>query len=263
MKKLLVLLLVFGLSSVAFGVRAETGFDPTATEQEPTNYAQGALIGQGSTNGDWAGAWLDNSGGRDNTGRFEVVAGGAPEDPDQHLQMFDADSSGYSTERDMDGWNENFTYSFTHRWNNDALVATCQHQFENASGSRPLNIKWEASGSFRVNDTGLLNWKSPAAPFKSPVGSDWVSVEVRGNMTTATFDLYWEKTDGTMGLVGTKIGFKDSAFSGDVVLYRMDAPKMNTTDGSGMDIDNIAITPEPATMLMLGLGGLALIRKKR
>jgi hypothetical protein len=38
--------------------------------------------------------------------------------------------------------------------------------------------------------------------------------------------------------------------------------KCNVADVT-IDFDNFAIVPEPATMLMLGLGGIALIRKRR
>ena len=265
MKKLLILLLVFGLASAASALpapQASCGFN--SGEDSPA-YTLGALIGQGSAIQDWAGPFTDNSGGRDNTGRFEVVEGGCSgsghSDPDQHLQMFDADSSGYSVERAMDPWEGDFTYELCHKWNSQALVTTMQHQFENSSGARPLNIKWEASGQFRVNDSFLINWKNPADPFKNPL-NNWVDIKVVCDYDTATFDLYWETTDNTMGYVGQKIGFKDT-YSGDVVNYRLDAPKMNTTDGQGLEVDHIRITPEPTTIMLLGLGGLALIRRKR
>ena len=273
MKKLLVLLLVLGLASVSFAAQANAraDFDPLAQSEEPFNYTLGNLAGQGkavATPGDWASSWgLFGNEPVDPT--FQVVEGGCEgsghSDPSQHLQMFDADTSSRGAERDMNAWTGDFTYEFCYKWTGGGPVATLQHQFENAAGDRPLNIKWEAAQQFRVNDTTLVsNFKTPGGDLKSPVGN-WVQIRIVCDMDTATFDLYWENTDNGMSYVGTKVGFKDGDFVNDkdVVYYRADAPKMNTTDGQGIELDHIRITPEPATIMLLGLGGLALIRRKR
>ena len=266
MKKLLILLLVLGLANMAAAAPAVTATCGFNSGEDSPAYTLGDVGGQGSSIQDWAGPFVASHPSSPTTGRFVVVddycQGSGHSDPDQSLQMYDADSGSYELNRAMDPWQGDFTYEICHKWNSTALVSTCQHQFENASGARPLNIKWEASGSFRVNDTGMINWKAPGGSFKSPI-DNWVQIRVVCDFDTATFDLYWETTDNTMAYVNTKVGFKDSGYTGDVINLRIDAPKMGTTDGSGLLLDHIRVTPEPATIMLLGLGGLALIRKKR
>jgi hypothetical protein len=120
------------------------------------------------------------------------------------------------------------------------LGATCQQQLEgNSNTHQPLNIKWENGGNFKVNDTVLMtDYGTPTAGIVSMTGGEWVSVKIVCTWDTATFDLYWEKTNGSMGLVGSKVGFKDAGFlSTDMVkTFTINAPK-----SADMWVDNILL----------------------
>ncbi len=237
-------------------------------------YTLGELHGQGSATGGWAGAWVSST-----TGVFKVVEGGCPAqgpcpgDPDQHLAMYGGTSGGYHTDRNMDPWSGDFRLDFCLRLsdNADGKRDQTQIQFKNASGLRPLNVKIgsDAYAMFLVNDEPMIVQSGDTLhPNMVPLGTaaeNWVHIAIVCDWDTATFDLYWEQTDGSMKLVNTVVGWKDDTFSGDVTEMEIYSPKTYApgNEDVGMDIDAISLVPEPLTMVLLGLGGLALLRRRR
>lgn len=233
-------------------------------------YVPGDMNGQGAAGAGWAGPWSSSA------GWFKVVEGGSPAttaspgDPDQKLQMFGAGSSTYKARRDMNPWSGDFVFEFDAKYSlAGPLVTTQQIQFENNTGTtdglRPLNIKWEANGLFRLNDQNMLTFNGNTAGFANML-ADWVTVRVVCDWDTATFDLYWSNdTDGSLAYVGTKVGWKDGSFDGaahTVQKFRIDAPKV-TVATDGLEIDRITLVPEPMTLSLLALGAAAMTSRRR
>lgn len=260
-------LMVAGMAAAS--PMAFNGFNST---EDPPAYALGELNGQGSDTGGWAGAWTSNT-----TGVFMVAQGGCPAkgpcpgDPDQHLAMYGGGSSGYHTDRNMDPWSGDFKWELCLRLsdNADGQRDQTQIQFKNANGQRPLNIKIGSSGypMFLVNDQAMIVQSGDALhPDMVRLGTaeeNWVRIGIVCDWDTATFDLYWEQTDGSMKLVNTKVGWKDSSFSGEVVEMEVYSPKAYGNMDVGMDLDAVSLVPEPMTITLLGLGGLAMVRRWR
>jgi len=270
-KKLLSLILVLALTGIASAAVADVdafvGFEDgeDTTAYYTTGHLEGTSAspaGQGTDGGDWGGAWMEDSGGR-GQGKFEVVSGGSS--GDQCMQMYGADSSGYKVDRAMDAWSGNYTFSMSINCNTASSAAPAQFELEDSDGDRALSLKFENGGHVRVNDVWFYNlWgATPGGDWQTCQGN-WVDMKIEVTWAeTPAFDLYWEQTDGSMGFVGRVEVWKDGyADLGDVVNLEINALKSNTA-GKGQLIDDLSITPEPATIMMLGLGGLALIRKRR
>ena len=100
--------------------------------------------------------------------------------------------------------------------------------------------------------------------------SDWYDVEVIGDIAAGTFDVkvYHEEdrsdTDANLGLVyqQTGLAFRDTPTELAYVML--------TNEGSGQDTgaylhhyDDLYLVPAPAASTILGLAGLALLRRKR
>lgn len=250
---------------------AYTGFN--SGEDSPA-YTLGELHGQGSATGGWASAWVSST---TTTGVFNVVEGGCPAqgpcpgDPDQRLAMYGAISSSYHVDRMMDPWSGDFRFDFCLRLSDSADGQRDQTQivFKNAAGQRPLHIKIGASNyaMFIVNEQPMIVQSGDALhPDMVPLGTsaeNWAHLAIVCDWDTATFDLYWEQTDGSMKLVNTKVGWRDSTYTGDVTKMEIWAPKAYGNINAGMDIDAISFVPEPAAIILLGLGGLAMLRRRR
>jgi len=220
---------------------------------------------------DWAGAWVVTvSGTETNPTPFNVVPGGSPltasspGDPDQHLQMLGCVSGSNKAERAMDPWTGDFILEFDAKYTG-LPTATQQIQFESTTSSlRPLNVKWEANGTFKVNDLVLLNYNGGTPGFANMNGN-WVTVKIVCDWDTATFDLYWSNdTTGALAYVGQKVGWKDAGYAGTPVLQmEVGAPKVAVGTSNGLELDRITLVPEPITLALLGLGGLVGLRRRR
>ena len=69
-------------------------------------------------------------------------------------------------------------------------------------------------------------------------------------------------TGQSMGLRATVIGHND-AISGNLDTLRLRGPNLNSGyDGNGIQLDDLILNPEPATVVPLGLY-LGLVRRKR
>ena len=243
--------------------------------EDPPAYTLGELHGQGSATGGWAGAWASTP----TTGVFKVVEGGCPAkgpcpgDPDQHLAMYGGTSGSYHTDRNMDPWSGDFKWEFCVRVSDpaDGQRDQTQIQFKDAAGKRPLNVKIGASNyaMFVMNDQNMCVQSGDASfPNMVPLGTaaeNWVHIAITCDFETATFKLYWENTLGGMDYIGQKVGWKDSTFNGTVTELEIYSPKTYApgNEDVGMDIDAISFVPEPTAIILMGLGGLALLRRRR
>jgi hypothetical protein len=228
-------------------------------------YTVGDINGQGSATGDWELGWTTTT--LPGTYVFGVADGGQDGAGDQYLSMPAATSSSYQLKRAFDGWGGDFTMSFDVQFNGaiPSTGAPAQFQLEGPGGGsdRALHIKWETAGTITINNTSSTrSYTSPTDDFLSFIGN-WVSVKIVCDWDAVggpQFDLYSEKTDGSMGLWATKVGFRDAAF---VTTDLVETLRIDAMKGPGWNWDNISIVPEPMTLTLLGLGSLGLIRRKR
>jgi hypothetical protein len=123
-------------------------------------------------------------------------------------------------------------------------------------------------GQFAINGTNHLighvldgGTTHPTVIFPYPIigfAADWRSTTTGGHLLTMTFDnttIHFDdylSDDGT-GFLGIKATntFTQAVFG------------TETTYAEAFGMDNLSITPEPATVTLLGLGALRLIRRKR
>ena len=267
-KLVLMAVLVMAMAGVSFGVQATTGFN---TFEDIASYAAGDLNGQGSNVDDWAGAWTTyHTSGNDPTGFFEVTAGGHPDDPDQHLQFTGVNSSGYYMERQMDPWSGDFKMSFALKYERggSANIDPFSIVLQDAAGNNALHIKAGGTGwpMFIVNNEWMIVQNGDGAyPDAKNLHAEWVKMMVTCEWATQTFRLWWEQNDGSMlQLNAVEVGWKDAAFDGTVTQFKINPSKMYGDMDNSVLFDNLVIeAPEPMTMTLLGLGGLALIRRKR
>jgi len=285
-KLVLMAVVVMAMASISFGVNAYTGFN--SGEDAPA-YTLGELNGQGSANGDWAGAWAKSSTSAP-VGVFTVAGPGGDEGgADQYMHLPGQVTSSYgSINRPMDSWNVDFDLTFSIRADFAGVPAnltSTQGLFlqNTARNNTMLSLKWESAG-FRINEGSWISMGNPLGtgefkPLGNAGSTDWITMKITGDvvddlgvtLVTPTFNVYWEKLDGTLGLVLTSTRYRGTSAGGSaawigqtVGSFGVSAPKMaNAGTGGFFDYDKINIVPEPMTMTLLGLGGLGLIRRKR
>ena len=247
MKKLLILLLVLGLAGSASAAL------PVISDAEDLTVGEGALNGQnGGTN--WTGAWSGS-------GSFDVVA----ETGNQYL------SNNYAGTKTMnralsfseDVYSVSLDFRMGSRQNTWGTGTTTQLQVREASGADPVHIKWEPSFErIRLGDVWLTDYGDIADGVITDLANPyagWVTIRCDIDEVADTADLYWEGTDGSMVYQGA--GAVEAGTAG-VDQANVKFSTRSGGVGSEFQVDNILITPEPTTIMLLGLGSLALIRKK-
>ncbi len=125
------------------------------------------------------------------------------------------------------------------------------------------NVGFDGYGAFFANDTISLDVTMPADEW---TGGGWAQLEIISNSEKGG----WV----SLGAQGLSLGTNSLAYDySGVVINPADPGGYNefvvVTNRGGWEtegftyFDNIQLTPEPATIALLGLGGLALLRKKR
>lgn len=255
--------LVLGLASAA-GAYPEADFEDLTV---------GSLAGQAGGTG-WAAGW-------DSVGLVNVV-----QETGNKFIRYAADST-EEAHRDITGFTS-AAYSFTFRMRFENCISTWpsrtgEIQYRNGSID-PIHVKFEGGGNgqwFRVGNENMLHVKTihdetlagtwgggaEADYWKDPVGSDWVNIWLAVDADAAdkanAIAVFWELNNGSMGLVG----LGTIQLGDETTLINDLKTAFNAGTSNSIDLDDLNIVdgliPEPATIALLGLGGLALLRRRR
>ena len=148
------------------------------------------------------------------------------------------------------------TSSFTISSDASELAVLAGSSFGNLNGSQFFNGFVNTDPG---EDTITVTFPSPVTAFGGtfggPSSGSGVALEVGGTRALSSFDYLTGGANGFLGFTSTTpFTSVDIVRSGD-----------NTTFGEIFGLDNVFFTavPEPTSLALLGLGGLALLRRRR
>lgn len=272
-KRLLILVLVLGLASIASAV--------TIVEADFEDLAIGDLNGQGGGS-EWSANWNGHV-------CYDVVQ----ESGNKYVRHIGT-ADGNNMNRSITTFSAG-EYSFLHQIRFSDPIETWgttspfEIQFSDTvggGGTDPIHVKYDPTGTagagiLRVGNENMLDlvvvhtetinatWGggSEADYWKDPVGSDWVNVWLAVDADAVdksnAIAVYWELNDDSMGYVG--LGTIQSG--NETTAIKNIRITGTCAVGMTIDVDNLnvitGLIPEPATIALLGFGGLTLLRRKK
>ena len=148
-------------------------------------------------------------------------------------------------------------------------------QLRQDGGPDPLHMKVNQSNNFMLNDGAIMtmdtipDWYTAGGHTQAEIDDyyenyvgNWADWKFELDLAAQTVDWYWMDNSGNWDHVVQR----GMGGAGDVTGVQIDRISLGGYTGLediSIDYDNFSIVPEPATMVLLGLGGLALIRRKR
>jgi hypothetical protein len=279
-KSLLTVLVVFGVGLLAAQAGAYvTGFD--------AGYTPGALVGQpGASSPQWDySAYSSNPAGAGDSWLSSANVVADPTNASNQVAQFYGDCSGGATHGASASvvipasatGNITFTQSgyfdSAHVGTQSLCISTLANGGCQWGGSQNLTFgnygyfvkryDQATADALAAGNVAWSLWDDSAGNYDSifvPMNT-WATASVTFHMATGTADLVVTDAAGTQQILGIATSYISGGVIGGQTRY--DA----YTDGDGgvvgnIYLDNVVVTPEPMTLTLLALGGLAIIRRR-